>query len=109
MMSALLLTRGGLDITDLAENYRKDVVDTAKVYSVMSDRLGLIWLARSAEDLEVEGRWQALARSNLRDEFYLLRWLDTTRYRQRPSPPPFLCLHNSAWLAPGQISPRTSA
>ena len=72
-MSALLLTRGGLDITDLAQTYRKDTVETAKMYSVMSDRLGFIWLNRCVEDLDVQGRWQALARSNLRDEFYQLR------------------------------------
>ena len=29
--------------------------------------------ACGVEDLEVEGRWQAVARSNLRDEFYRLR------------------------------------
>jgi glutamate dehydrogenase len=72
-MAALLLTRGGLDITDLARLNRTDIVETAKMYSVMSDRLGFIWLNRSVEDLEVEGRWQAMARSNLRDEFYRLR------------------------------------
>jgi len=73
MMSALLLTRGGLDISDLANIHKKETVETAKMYSVMSDRLGFIWLNRCVEDLKVEGRWQALARSNLRDEFYQLR------------------------------------
>jgi glutamate dehydrogenase len=43
------------------------------MYSLLSDRLGLVWLHRSVENLAVEGRWQALARSNLRDEFYRIR------------------------------------
>ena len=72
-MAALLLTRGGLDISDLARIHNRDVVETARMYSVLSDRLGLVWLHRSVENLAVEGRWQALARSNLRDEFYRIR------------------------------------
>jgi glutamate dehydrogenase len=72
-MSGLLLSRGGLDIVDLAKIHKKDTVETAKLYSDLSDRLGFIWLNRCVEDLEVEGRWHAIARSNLRDELYLLR------------------------------------
>ena len=72
-MAALLLTRGGLDIVDLANLHKKDHVETAKMYAKLSDRLGIIWLNRCVENLVVEGRWQAIARSNLRDEFYRIR------------------------------------
>ena len=72
-MASLLLTRGGLDIADLANRHRKDVMETARMYSGLSDRLGIVWLNRCVEGLEVEGRWQALARSNLRDDFYRFR------------------------------------
>lgn len=72
-MAALLLTRGGLDIADLANRHRKDVIETARMYSEISDRLGIVWMNRCVEGLEVEGRWQALARSNLRDDFYRIR------------------------------------
>ncbi len=72
-MAALLLTRGGLDIVDLARIHRTDVQETARMYTALSDELGIIWLHRSVENLAVEGRWQALARSNLRDEFYRIR------------------------------------
>ncbi len=72
-MAGLLLTRGGLDITDLANIHKKDITDTARMYSTLSERLGFIWLNRSVEELAVQGRWQAIARSNLRDEFYRLR------------------------------------
>jgi len=43
------------------------------MYAGMSDRLGIVWMNRCVESLEVEGRWQALARSNLRDDFYRIR------------------------------------
>ena len=33
----------------------------------------MFWLHAGAEDLEVHGRWQAMARNNLREEFYRLR------------------------------------
>ena len=72
-MSSLLLTRGGLDISDLANRYRKDIIATGRMYAEMSDRLGIVWMNRGVESLEVEGRWQALARSNLRDDFYRIR------------------------------------
>ncbi|MDG2376960.1 MAG: NAD-glutamate dehydrogenase, partial [Woeseiaceae bacterium] len=72
-MASLLLTRGGLDISDLANRYRKDILATGRMYAEISDRLGIVWMNRCVEGLEVEGRWQALARSNLRDDFYRIR------------------------------------
>ena len=72
-MASLLLTRGGLDISDLANRFRKDILETGRMYAEMSDRLGIVWMNRNVENLEVEGRWQALARSNLRDDFYRIR------------------------------------
>ena len=72
-MSSLLLTRAALDIADLAAEYDRDVLKTAKIYSAFNENLGLYWLHVSVEDLEVHGRWQAIARSNLREEFYRIR------------------------------------
>jgi glutamate dehydrogenase len=69
-MSSLLLTRAALDIADLAATYNQDVLAAARVYSTFNERLGLYWLHTSVEDLRVQGRWQAIARSNLREEFY---------------------------------------
>jgi glutamate dehydrogenase len=94
-MAALLLTRGGLDIADLARIFNRDVVDTARMYSVLSERLGLVWLHRSVENLAVEGRWQALARSNLRDEFYRIRRdLSANLLRTRSKAQPEALLEN---------------
>jgi len=72
-MAGLLLTRGGLDIADLAAVHKRDVIETAKMYANISQRLGVVWLHRCVENLAVEGRWQAMARGNLRDEFYAVR------------------------------------
>ena len=88
-MASLLLTRGGLDICDLANRFRKDVVATGRMYAEMSDRLGIVWMNRGVESLEVDGRWQALARSNLRDDFYRIRRdfaVDLLSGRSRKSP-----------------------
>jgi glutamate dehydrogenase len=72
-MAALLLTRAGLDITDLAATHKRDVIESARVYSIFNDRLGIFALHAGAEDVKVKGRWQATARSNLRDEFFQIR------------------------------------
>ena len=72
-MSVLLLTRAALDMSDLAADRKRDVLDAARLYSTFNDALGLHWLHNRAEDLKVRGRWQAMARSNLRDEFYRIR------------------------------------
>ncbi|NNC76475.1 MAG: NAD-glutamate dehydrogenase [Woeseiaceae bacterium] len=72
-MSTLLLTRAALDIADLAAEHKRDVLETAKLYSAFNENLGLYWLHVSVEDLAVQGRWQAIARSNLREEFYRIR------------------------------------
>lgn len=72
-MSDLLLTRPALDMADLAAERKRDVLDAARLYSTFNDELELHWLHNRAEDLSVDGRWQAMARSNLRDEFYRLR------------------------------------
>jgi len=72
-MSALLLTRPALDMADLAATYKPDVIDLAKLYAMTNEKLGIYWLHVCAEDLDVEDRWQAIARSKLRDDFFWMR------------------------------------
>jgi glutamate dehydrogenase len=69
-MAAIYLTRASLDITDLAINCNKDVIETARVYGQLSHRLDIPWIYRNIEALKVDGRWQATARGNLREEIY---------------------------------------
>ena len=88
-MAGLLLTRGGLDITDLAVRFKRDTVETAQMYAFMSDDLDIVWINRAVEGLQVSGRWQAIARSNLRDEFYRMRReLMISLYQGRSRKPP---------------------
>ncbi len=72
-VALLILTRPALDIVDIAAERRRDVIDSARLYARLNDSLRLFWLHNSAEDLKVQGRWQAMARSNLRDEIYGIR------------------------------------
>jgi len=72
-IALLLLTRAALDIVDLAADRKRDVIESARLYSAFNDALGLQWLHNSAEDLRVSGRWQAMARNNLREDFFRLR------------------------------------
>jgi glutamate dehydrogenase len=72
-MAALVLTRVGLDIADLAAAYKRETMDAARVYSLFNERLGIFALHTGTEDLQVLGRWQAMARSNLRDELFRIR------------------------------------
>ena len=72
-VALLTLTRAAVDIVDVAAERKRDVIDSARLYAKFNDELELFWLHDSAEDLEVQGRWQAQARSNLREEIYRLR------------------------------------
>jgi glutamate dehydrogenase len=72
-MSTLLLTRPALDMADLAATYKPDVIEIAKMYATFNEKLGLYWLHVAAEDLAVGGRWHAIARGKLRDDFFLMR------------------------------------
>jgi len=72
-MSSLLVTRPALDMADLAATYKPDVLDLARLYAITNDKLGIYWLHVCAEDLKVADRWQAIARSKLRDEFFWMR------------------------------------
>jgi len=69
-MAAIYLMRASLDITDMAILCKKDVIETAKVYAQLSDKLDIPWIYRNIEALKADGRWQAMARSNLREEIY---------------------------------------
>ena len=72
-ISLLLLTRAAVDIVDLAADRNRDVIESARLYSAFNAALDLQWLHNSAEDLKVSGRWQAMARNNLREDFFKLR------------------------------------
>ncbi len=61
-----------LDIISLAEETGQDVLQVARSYFELGQRLSLPWLLSAINGLPVDGRWQALARNNMREEAYAL-------------------------------------
>jgi glutamate dehydrogenase len=56
-----------LDIIELATLRRVPVPETARIYFEVGARIGLDWLSEQIEKLPVDGQWQAVARTGLRD------------------------------------------
>jgi glutamate dehydrogenase len=56
-----------LDIVELGNAFNTRVVEVARVYFEVGMRMGLDWLRQQIEQLAVEGPWQAVARTGLRD------------------------------------------
>jgi glutamate dehydrogenase len=59
-----------LDIVELAAARRGRLSETAHVYFEVGARVGLDWLRDQVERLPVEGSWQAVARTELRDGLF---------------------------------------
>jgi glutamate dehydrogenase len=56
-----------LDIVELASAHRVRVSAAGRTYFEVGARIGLDWLREQIERLPVEGQWQAVARTGLRD------------------------------------------
>jgi glutamate dehydrogenase len=56
-----------LDIVEIATRHEVGVAEAARVYFEIGARVGLDWLRDQIEQLPVEGPWQAIARTGLRD------------------------------------------
>jgi len=56
-----------LDIVELASIHRVRVVEAARTYFEVGARVGLDWLREQIERLPVDGQWQAIARTALRE------------------------------------------
>ncbi|MGI8561712.1 MAG: NAD-glutamate dehydrogenase, partial [Luteimonas sp.] len=67
-LAALPLLQFGCDIVEIAKAHKVSPVEAAKGYFHLGAALHLPWLYEQIEALPVDGRWQALARSALRDE-----------------------------------------
>jgi glutamate dehydrogenase len=72
------------DIIDLALEAKVPLAEAAGVYFGIGDRLRVLWLLSSIIGLNVTGGWQALARSNLRDDTYRLHRLIASRILHVP-------------------------
>ena len=72
-LAALEPLHAGLDVVDVATAARVPVLFAARIYYEMGETLGLSWLKQQIDFLTVDGHWQAVARSTLRDNLYALQ------------------------------------
>jgi glutamate dehydrogenase len=66
-IASLAAHNAALDIVETATLHKVGVAEAARVYFEMGVRVGLDWLREQIEQLSVDGPWQAIARSGLRD------------------------------------------
>jgi glutamate dehydrogenase len=66
-VASLEALNAALDIVEIAAGYKVSVTETARVYFEVGTRIGFDWLRARIEKLTVEGPWQAIARTGLRD------------------------------------------
>jgi glutamate dehydrogenase len=62
-----------LDLVEAAMDARVRIEYAAKAYFDIGERIGLAWIKEQIERLPVEGHWQAVARSTVRDDLYALQ------------------------------------
>jgi glutamate dehydrogenase len=66
-IASLEALNAALDIVEIAGAHRVSVIETARVYFEIGSRTGVDWLRTRIEKLSVDGPWQAIARTGLRD------------------------------------------
>ncbi len=66
-IASLEALNAALDIVEIAARHRVTVLEAARVYFEVGARVGCDWLQARIEKLVVEGPWQAVARTGLRD------------------------------------------
>ena len=72
-VASLGAVHSGVDIVEVAAARHAPIAHAARVYFGLGTALGLDWIRGEIERLAVEGHWQALARSTLREEAYSLQ------------------------------------
>ncbi|HYL70607.1 MAG TPA: NAD-glutamate dehydrogenase domain-containing protein, partial [Candidatus Dormibacteraeota bacterium] len=66
-IASLESLNAALDIVEIARGHKVGVSETARVYFEVGTRVGFDWLRARIEKLTVDGPWQAIARTGLRD------------------------------------------
>jgi len=66
-IASLEALNAALDIVEVAGRHHVSVAEAAQVYFEVGTRVGCDWLRARIEKLTVEGPWQAIARTGLRD------------------------------------------
>ena len=66
-IASLEAHNAALDIVEISLTHGVSVVEAARVYFEVGTRIGFDWLRDQIEQLSVDGPWQAIARTGLRD------------------------------------------
>jgi glutamate dehydrogenase len=72
-MASLAALRSGPDLVEIAEQTGLPLDSSAALYFGVGTALSLDWIREQVEMLGVEGHWQAVARTTLRDNVYNLQ------------------------------------
>ena len=72
-MASLPALRSGPDLVEIAEQAKLPIAAAARAYFGVGTALALDWIREQIESLGVEGHWQAVARTTLRDNIYNLQ------------------------------------
>jgi glutamate dehydrogenase len=72
-MASLAAHRSGPDLVEISDRAKLPIADAAAAYFGLGTALSLDWLREQIESLGVEGHWQAVARTTLRDNIYNLQ------------------------------------
>jgi glutamate dehydrogenase len=72
-MASFAALRSGPDLVEIAEQASLPIDTAARVYFGVGTALALDWIREQIERLSVEGHWQAVARTTLRDNIYNLQ------------------------------------
>jgi glutamate dehydrogenase len=79
MLANTKVLGSALDIVELAEGAKVPLAEAAAVYFQTGERFRMPWLYAAIVGLQVGSQWQALARTNLRDDAYRLHRLLASR------------------------------
>jgi glutamate dehydrogenase len=72
-MASFAAQRSGFDLVEISGDTRLPIDAVARVYFGVGTALSLDWIREQIESLGVEGQWQAVARTTLRDNIYNLQ------------------------------------
>ena len=72
-MASLAALRCGPDLVDIADHTGLPIESVATAYFKLGTALSLDWIREQIETLGVDGHWQAVARTTLRDNIYDLQ------------------------------------
>jgi glutamate dehydrogenase len=67
-VASLGALEAAFDLVELAAKHRLSVPESARLYFEVGSQLGVDWLREQIEHLKVDGTWQAVARTGLRND-----------------------------------------